>query len=94
MRIAPAEVEMPLNHIYEKENAAMEKKLRTDGAMKLVLCGCGRLHVTCGSVTLHFDREEFLLFADSINRLAAIVTQQPANLAPETRPDAHSEMCH
>lgn len=26
---------------------------RTEGQMKMVLCSCGRLHMTCGSVTLH-----------------------------------------
>lgn len=63
----------------------MDKVLRTDGPMKLVLCGCGRLHVTCGPVTLHFDRDEFLVFADSVSRLAAIVKQSPATLAPLAR---------
>lgn len=72
----------------------MDKTMRTDGPMKLVLCGCGRLHITCGPVTLHFDREEFLAFADSVGRLAAIVTRQPASLAQAARQGAHTEVCH
>jgi|CXWL01.1.fsa_nt_gi hypothetical protein len=77
-----------------KEMTDMDKVLRTDGPMKLVLCGCGRLHVTCGPVTLHFDRDEFLVFADSVSRLAAIVKQSPATLAPLARQGAHTEVCH
>lgn len=72
----------------------MDKILRADGPMKLVLCGCGRLHVTCGPVTLHFNRDEFLAFASSVGRLAAVVTQHPASLAPAARPGAHTEVCH
>ncbi|MCC6141396.1 MAG: hypothetical protein IT389_12375 [Nitrospira sp.] len=72
----------------------MEKVLRNDKPMKLVLCGCGRLHVTCGPVTLHFQREEFLAFADGVERLAAMVKQAPAGLAPLARRGEHSEVCH
>ncbi|MGA6826830.1 hypothetical protein ACO9S2_04345 [Nitrospira sp. NS4] len=72
----------------------MDKSLRADGPMKLVLCGCGRLHVTCGPVTLHFDRDELLAFADGVNRLAAMVKRHPAGLAPAARPGAHTEVCH
>lgn len=38
----------------------MEKLVQKEGYMKLVLCECGRLHVTYGSVAIHFDREEFV----------------------------------
>lgn len=72
----------------------MDKVLRTDKPMKLVLCGCGRLHVTCGPVTLHFDRDEFLVFADSVSRLAAIVGQHPIGLASAARQGEHTEVCH
>ncbi len=72
----------------------MDKVLQTDGRMKLVLCGCGRLHVTCGPVTLHFDHEEFLTFADSVSRLAAIVMQHPASLTPTAKQGPHTEVCH
>lgn len=72
----------------------MEKTLRTDGPMKLVLCGCGRLHVSCGPVTLHFTREEFLVFADTVGRLAAMVSQHPAGLASAAKQGTHTEVCH
>jgi hypothetical protein len=71
-----------------------EKNLQILGPTKLVLCECGRLHVTCGAVTLHFDRDEFLVFAGSMNRLAAIVKQQPVHAGGAARPDAQTQMCH
>lgn len=72
----------------------MDKSGRPEGPIKLVLCGCGRLHVTCGQVTLHFQRDEFLAFADGVGRLAAMVKQSPAGLAPGLRAGAQSEVCH
>jgi hypothetical protein len=49
--------------------------------------------MTCGSVTLHFSREEFLAFAHSVTRIAAIVKQPLAALAA-AGPDAHTGVCH
>lgn len=72
----------------------MENTNRTDGPMKVVLCGCGRMYLTCGPITLHFERDEFLAFASTVARRAAIVYQQPAGLAPTLRPGAQSEVCH
>lgn len=72
----------------------MNKTLQNDKPMKLVLCGCGRLHVTCGAVTLHFEREEFVAFADGVARLAAMVMQHPASLASAAKQSAHTEVCH
>lgn len=71
----------------------MDNRLPAEGPIKLVLCGCGRLHMTCGSVTLHFSRDEFLVFANSVSRLAAVVKQPPSALAA-SRPDARTEVCH
>lgn len=44
---------------------------------KLNVCGCGRLNLNDGGVTLHFDREEFLSFAATVSQLA---THLPHNL--------------
>lgn len=46
------------NFIYAKRQAALN------------VCGCGKLHFTYGSLTLHFEREEFLAFADVVSQLA------------------------
>ncbi|CUS37024.1 hypothetical protein COMA1_30371 [Candidatus Nitrospira nitrosa] len=72
----------------------MKKAFGKDGPMKLVLCGCGKLHLTCGAVTLHLTRDEFLVFAESVQRLAVIVarpsTEQSLGIA-EQNP---SMVCH
>lgn len=70
----------------------MKKTLRTEEAMKLVLCGCGKIHVTWRSITLHLMRDEFQVFAESIRRLAAIVAQPSAN--QESMPPPFTEVCH
>lgn len=62
--------------------------------MKLVLCDCGKLHVTAGSVTLHFTRDEFQVFAESIRRLAAIVAQPATNQAVMAAQLTSTEVCH
>jgi hypothetical protein len=41
-----------------------------DAQTTLDVCGCGRLHLTYGPVTLNFQREEFLRFARDVGRLA------------------------
>lgn len=72
----------------------MKKTLGTDDPMKLVLCDCGKLHVTCGPVTLHFTREEFLAYAESVRRLAAMIAQAPAGPAVKAPQTIPMEVCH
>lgn len=45
--------------------------------LKLNMCECGDLHLTYGSVTLHFSRKEFFHFASHMNRLATVVSRPP-----------------
>jgi len=42
--------------------------------IQLHVCDCRQLHLTYGSLTLHFDQEEFLRFATTVTTLA---TQLP-----------------
>ena len=72
----------------------MDKMFPAEGPMKLVLCGCGRLHVTCGQVSLHFHREEFLTFAEGVGRLAALVKQTSASSVLASGSGPHTEVCH
>jgi len=72
----------------------MDNLGRNNGPIKLVMCGCGRLHVTSGSVTLHFQREEFLVFAEGVGRLASMVKQSPTGMLPGSRVGAQTEVCH
>jgi len=49
----------------------MQEVLVNHGKTALNICGCGRLHFTYGPLTLHFDRDEFLVFAREVATLAA-----------------------
>lgn len=62
--------------------------------MKLVLCGCGKLHLTCGAVTLHLTRDEFLAFSESVRRLAVIVAQPSPNQPAVATESVISRVCH
>jgi len=65
-----------------------------NGQSKLAVCGCGRLHVTYGSITLHFDKEEFQIFADSIGRLASMLKQSSLSSMPAHKGSSSAHMCH
>ena len=73
----------------------MENFIHGKGQAALNVCGCGRLHFTYGAITLHFEREEFQVFAEVVSRLAAQVPYvedlpDPVTIAP-TRTDT---LCH
>lgn len=54
-----------------------------DGRAMLDVCGCGRLHLTYGAITLNFRRDEFLRFAHDVERLASyLATFQGTACAP------------
>ena len=46
--------------------------------IKLQVCECGKLHLTYGSLTLHFEQFEFQEFAASINSLARQLGKIPS----------------
>jgi hypothetical protein len=72
----------------------MENVLRGELQSKMAFCGCGKLHFTYGPLTLHFDRSEFLAFADSVGQLGALVRQaaNDSTLVPSHVPNA--TICH
>ena len=72
----------------------MENVLRGELQSKVAFCGCGKLHFTYGPMTLHFDRSEFLAFADSVGRLGALVRQaaKDSQVVPSHVPNAI--VCH
>lgn len=78
----------------KKGNEAMKDMSTAENPMKLVLCDCGKLHLTCGAVTLHLTRDEFLVLAESIRRLAAIVTQPSMSRPVVSAQPNSSEVCH
>ena len=72
----------------------MDNVLRGDLQSKVAFCGCGKLHFTYGPLTLHFDRDEFLVFADSVCQLGAVVRQaaKDSSVVPSHIPNA--TICH
>jgi len=68
--------------------------MHSHGQSKPAICGCGRLHVTYGSITLHFDREEFQVFADSIGRLASMLKQSSLGSVTTHTGSSNAHICH
>jgi hypothetical protein len=80
--------------INKRETRTMEQIMRGDKQSKLAFCECGKLHFTYGSVSLHFDRDEFLMFADSVGRLGAIVRQAAQDSICVSGPVQNANVCH
>lgn len=73
----------------------MENFIHGKGQAKLNVCGCGRLHFTYGPITLHFDREEFQVFAKVVGRLAAQVPDVEDHLDAVTMALTRADtLCH
>ena len=72
----------------------MDKMLGMERSMKLALCDCGGLRLSSGPMTIHFTREEFQMFAESVGRLATIVAQPTLDQALKTTRSNVSEVCH
>ena len=72
----------------------MENVLSSEMQSKVAFCGCGKLHFTYGPLTLHFDRVEFLAFADSVGRLGALVRQAAKDSSTVSRHVTNAAGCH
>ena len=72
----------------------MENVLSSDLQSKVAFCGCGKLHFTYGPLTLHFDRSEFLAFADSVGRLGALVRQAAKDSSTVPSHVTNATVCH
>ena len=57
----------------------------------LDVCGCGRLHLTYGALTLHFERDEFVQFAHELEHMSQYLTTSPgaAHLSPDVPTRCH-----
>jgi len=72
----------------------MEKMFGLDGATRLILCNCGGLRLASGAVTIHFGREEFQVFAESIRRLASIIAEPSLSQASLATQSSLNEVYH
>ncbi len=62
--------------------------------LKLNVCDCSRIHLTYGSITLHFEREEFLAFAMQLTRMAAHVSNTAGFRKVPGLADTETTTCH
>lgn len=72
----------------------MKTVVGDEAQLKLAICGCGKLHFSYGALTLHFSRQSFVLFAESVAQLGAMVKQtvQGSALPPDVGPKEN--ICH
>ncbi|HNP59468.1 MAG TPA: hypothetical protein PKM72_01440 [Nitrospirales bacterium] len=62
--------------------------------LKLNVCDCSRIHLTYKSVTLHFEKEEFLAYAMQMTRMAAQVSNTAGLRRAPDLVDAAISNCH
>ena len=62
--------------------------------LKLNACNCGRIHLTYGSVTLHFTKEEFLAYAMYVGKMATHVSSTAGLQMAGGFTDAENTNCH
>jgi hypothetical protein len=72
----------------------VEKLPDTSRSMKLVVCDCGGLRLSSGPISIHFSREEFQVFAETVGRLASIVAQPTFGQTSKITRSNPSEVCH
>lgn len=72
----------------------MENFIHGNGQAALNLCGCGRLHFTYGPITLHFEQEEFVAYANEVSRLAESLRQLADGRSPVLLPGLNGRACH
>ena len=72
----------------------MHNTLRGRGQVGLIICSCGKLHFTYGPLTLHFDRDEFLRFADEVNHSAAHLRDPEYRCDQSLPPHQTRTQCH
>lgn len=75
----------PINH---------HRGIHHEGQAVMHVCGCGRLHFNYGPITLHFEREEFVAFAEQVGRLAVQVQRMMDGRGPVLLPSRTNMSCH
>ncbi|MCC2640402.1 MAG: hypothetical protein K0S45_815 [Nitrospira sp.] len=60
----------------------------------LSMCTCGKLHLSYDLITLHFEQDEFISFADSVAHLLAQYKKVHSAPQPSSIPSVHNGICH
>jgi hypothetical protein len=90
----PAPKHYIANPISNDKEPMMQRVMQGDGEAVLHLCGCGKLHLTYGPLTLHFEQAEFIRFAGEVGRLATRLQHVIADREPVLMPGQNGPVCH
>jgi len=62
--------------------------------LKLNVCDCGDLHLTYRSVTMHFEKNEFLTYAWLAGQMAARISNSARLRQTRALADTRNRTCH
>ncbi len=65
-----------------------------DSRTALSMCTCGKLHFSYGSITFHFEPDEFTSFAGAVAHLFAQYKQVHSNRQPRSISSLRNDSCH
>ena len=72
----------------------MDNVIHGNGQATLNMCGYDRLYFTYGPITLHFDRDEFVAFANAVARLVSQLGQADDSRSVVPSSAYSDPMCH
>lgn len=64
------------------------------GQTALHICACGKLSLSHGQVTLHFEPGEFTSFASAVAQLFARYREMKQTHPHNSTPSLHNDLCH
>ncbi len=68
--------------------------MKSTQPIKLNVRECGNLHLSYQSMTLHFEKNEFLNFAAQIRRLSMKVLRDPTSQQPNYFTNSKGQVYH
>ena len=60
----------------------------------LNMCTCGKLHFRYGSITLHFEPDDFTAFANAVTHLHTRYKEMKHPQASSTTSSLRNDLCH
>ncbi len=72
----------------------MQKVFGSNRRVTLNVCGCGRLHVTYGPITLHFEPDDFLAFGEAVIQMVDQFRRIHGDQLVRSTPPGHETVCH
>lgn len=72
----------------------MHSLKQPNGQVALNMCSCGSLHFRYGSITLHFELDDFTSFANAVAYLHARYKELHQPQPSSSTPSLHNDTCH